>query len=108
MKKALPLRMLFILLLFGSASSEAATIRGHVARQTPYGILPAANVRVTLKTSTATRFSATYSNPQGMYYMYNVPRGQHVLQVGDGSNSRSIPVSVDDAQVVDVPGVQIR
>ena len=75
-----------LLAVMGLVSLDAAgaTLRGHVQRQTSYGIVAAGYVKVTLRTVSGGRSSPAYTDPQGNYFIYNVPAGSYVLEVWNG------------------------
>src|SRR5262245_24746381 len=62
-------------------SAEAATVRGRLVRRTPQGFYPAQGVPVTVFSREKGRSGASYSGPDGMYYLYNIPPGPYTLEV---------------------------
>jgi hypothetical protein len=87
---------------------EATTVRGRVDRQTSFGIVTAGSIKVTLKSTAGSRSSPAYTNPQGVYYIYNVPTGNYVLEVWSSRNPVTIPITVQNVPVFNAPTVTVR
>ena len=81
-RKAAHVTGVMMLLLVVAAAAEAETVRGMLIRQTPQGAeYPAQGVGVTVNRPDLGRSGFTYSGPDGMYYLYDIPPGQYTLEV---------------------------
>jgi len=71
------------LVLTIAAAAEAGTIRGRLYRKTSQGDAPAQGVPVTVvhPDPRLGRSGVTYSGPDGMYYLYNIPPGRYTLEI---------------------------
>src|ERR1700709_1948638 len=75
-------RVIFTLTLLSFAVElHAATVRGRLVRNSPNGQYPAPGVQVTVLRPDIGRSGASFSGPDGMYYLYNIPPGPCVLEV---------------------------
>ena len=63
--------------------ADAENVRGRLEGVSTYGSYPVAGVAVTLLTQ-GRRSAPTYSDNQGMYYIYNVSPGSHILEIWAG------------------------
>jgi hypothetical protein len=96
---------ILILLLSVSACLQAATIRGRLVRNTPYGQIPAAGIAVTVWCEQLGRSAASYSLADGMYYIPNVPAGSYQLEVWIGpQNALRFPIQVYEPNT-DIPPI---
>src|SRR5262252_4052579 len=80
----LTLSPLLLLLVYAAAaaSATASTVRGRLDRVDGYGRhYPASYIAVTLYNPQIGRSSPVYTDPQGMYYIPNVPHRPYVLEV---------------------------
>lgn len=80
-KSTLVLLIAIILFIFPNFA-HAGDVRGRLDIRGPYDLYPAAYVPVTLYSLRARKRSKTvYTGSDGMYYFYNVPEGDHMLEV---------------------------
>lgn len=90
------------------SAAHAQTVRGRLVRQTPAGILPVANVRVTVTPLQGGTSSApAYSGPDGMFYLPNVAPGDYHLEIWVGQTPRRVAIRVSAREYVDVPPVAL-
>jgi hypothetical protein len=68
---------LFLFFLL-TVSAQAATVRGRLENRNRY---PASYVAVTLYNDQVGRSATAYTGGDGMYYLYNVPPGDYLLEV---------------------------
>jgi hypothetical protein len=93
---------------FAAMDAHAVTVRGRVERQTSYGQVAAGAVKVTLNSTASGRSSPAYTDPQGNYYIYNVPTGSYTLEIWSGPTPVTLPVSVGNAPTFNAPPVTLR
>lgn len=89
---------------------NAQNVRGRLDGYGPYGLYPAQRVAVTLFSPTFGRTTPAYSDYQGMYYIYNVPPGQHVLEVwANEAQPLTFNIFVNPNQLVtDITPIRVR
>lgn len=71
--------VLFLIIL--TTNVHAQDVRGRLDGVGPYGAYPVPRIAVTLFTPNYGRTRPVYSDYQGMYYIYNIPPGQHTLEI---------------------------
>lgn len=86
----------------------AQTVRGRLLR----GQTPAAGVGVNLVYADAAgrriQTGFVLSAPDGMYYLYNVPPRDYVLQIWDRPEPQRFNIRVQPQQWVDIAPIQVR
>lgn len=104
--------LISLLLTFvGAASAQGATVRGRLDRRDGQGRLyPATYISVTLNSPTMGRSSPTYTGADGMYYLYNVPPGNYLLEIwpSPGKPPITYKISVYDQPYVDINPILIQ
>lgn len=101
--------LVLLLLLAVSAIAAAQTVRGQLLRLTPYGApYPAGYVAVTLFAPHMGRSAPAYSTPQGFYFLYNVPPGGYTLEIWAYQQPLTMPVTVYNRPLTDIPPITIR
>lgn len=87
------------------AQQPVTTVRGLLERMGPDGrYYPAPRVRVTLYSDMRGRSQPAYTGMDGMYYIYNIPRGRYFLEIWIGDPN---PI-VYDIDVFQFPYTDIR
>jgi Carboxypeptidase regulatory-like domain len=108
MKNAYWIVVLLFATFFAAIDARAVTVRGRVERQTSYGQVAAGAVKVTLNSTASGRSSPAYTDPQGYYYIYNVPAGTYTLEVWSGPTPVTLPISVGAVPTFSAPPLTIR
>ena len=100
--RIIPLMFLFFVF---TASVQAATVRGRLENRNRY---PVAYVAVTLYNEQRGRSAAAYTGGDGMYYLYNVPPGEYLLEVWiyPGRPPLTYSIQVNDPGT-DIPPIQL-
>ena len=80
--RALLPALMLVAFLLSPAQASASTVRGKLYRVNPQGqIFAAVGVRATVSRADLGRSGPSYSDPQGMYYLFNIPPGNYVLEL---------------------------
>lgn len=76
-------RYIFFIILFSFLLdiAQAAGVRGRLDGIGPYGAYPVTGVPVTVSNQFGGRSSPSYSDNQGMFYIYGLQHGQHTLEI---------------------------
>ena len=106
-KKLLTALALFFLtsnLVFG------AGIRGRLDGLGPYGPYPVAGVPVTVANpSMKWRSQPSYSDNQGMYYIYNLAPGSYVLEIwAGGPTPINFNIMVHNQPITDISPIRVK
>jgi hypothetical protein len=80
----------------------AAMVRGRIQR----GPYPVPYVTVTLFSSSRGRSAPSVTGPDGMYYLYNVPPGQYIIEIWLGGRPIQYSVNVGEPHT-DYPPISI-
>ena len=102
--------MSLLLTFVGTTSAQGATVRGRLDRRDGNGrIYPATYVAVTLNSPNMGRSSPAYTGADGMYYLYNVPPGNYLLEVWayPGRPPLTFNISVYDQPYTDINPILI-
>ncbi len=109
MKHLVGLLLALLTTLALATSAQAQTVRGQVLRATPAGTYPAPYMSVTLYSDRMGRSAPAYTTPEGIYYLYNVPPGQYVLEVWAAKTPTTVKVVVPQNRAwTDIAPVPIR
>jgi hypothetical protein len=100
--------LILVLVAAVTFDANAVTVRGRVDRQTSYGTVNAGYVRIALNSAASGRSQPAYTDPQGIYYLYNVPAGDYTLEVWSGSRPVTTPITVRNVPVFTAPAVVAR
>ena len=93
----------------GATASAASTVRGQVYRTIKGQKAPASGIGVRLNHPKQGPSSDTYTNSEGMYYLYNVPAGSYTLEVSVTSKKiQKYSIKVLDQPYTDIAPVQIQ
>ena len=108
-KTALTAVFLLVILLTISSPAYSQVVRGMLFRLGPYGPYPAVNVLLTLfSPSMGKRSAPSYTGGDGMYYFYNVPQGQYVLEIwGYGPTPIVYQINVLNRPYNDMPQIRV-
>jgi hypothetical protein len=74
----LNIAMTVLVLVLAAGVAHAATVRGRLIHQNGY---PAAGIAVTVINAGGVRCAPAYSQPDGMYYLFNIPPGPYYLEI---------------------------
>jgi len=97
-----------VTLLAVATSVSAQTVRGRLNRQGPAGLSPAPYVKVTLYAPNIGRSSPIYTGIDGMYYFYNVPPGDYILEIwGYGDRPITYSIRVPNELYIDISPIVI-
>lgn len=100
--------LLFVLLFVAQASAYAGTVRGMLLRRDGYGKQYAAPyVKVSLNNQARGRSALAYSGTDGMYYLYNVPPGDYLLEIWTPTKLLRYKISVSNERYTDIAQIQI-
>jgi hypothetical protein len=109
------LNVFVLLLVYAAAlgSASASTVRGRLERIDGYGRhYPAPYIAVTLKNPRTGRSSPVYTDPEGMYYIRNVPHQPYVLEVWSSRDPHQPPllfnVFVNNEPYQDIAPIIVR
>jgi hypothetical protein len=92
-----------------SPAVEASTVRGQVYRLIKDKQVPANGIAVRLNHAKKGPSSYSYSNSEGMYYLYNIPADQYTLEVTAGpKNILKFAIKVQDKQYTDIAPIKIN
>lgn len=111
MTRRLLIALALIVLTSASTAAHAKVVRGGLYRLAANGQQFAAQgipVRVTNKIMGPSSFA--YSDQTGMYYLYNVPAGDYVLQIwltNDERQAMTFPLRVGSEGVVNIPRIRV-
>ncbi len=103
------LLLLFVVaFLIVAVSADAQTVRGRLDREGSSGPYPAAYVKVTLYAPDIGRSSPVYTGSDGMYYFYNVPPGDYILEIWR-NRAKTITYSIQilNEPYTDIPSILI-
>ncbi len=108
-KRALTTVSLLVILLTISSPAYSQVVRGMLLRVGPHGPYPAVNVLLTLfSPSMGKRSAPSYTGRDGMYYFYNVPRGQYLLEIwGYGPTPIIYQINVLNRPYNDIPQIRV-
>jgi hypothetical protein len=100
---------LILVLLSGvgiSTDTYAQTIRGRLMK----GSRPIIGVPVNVYSNVIGQSGFSYSGPDGMYYLFNIPPGQFILQIWDIPNvpPMQFQIYVHPQPWVDIAPIQVR
>ena len=84
-----------------------STVRGKLIRIGPQGTYPAGGIRVTVNSQYRGRSNPAYSGPDGMFYLYNIPPGQYVLEVWATSPALFFTIQVREQPFSDVAPIRV-
>jgi hypothetical protein len=110
-RKSLVSSVLLLLLLFvAQASAFAGTVRGMLLRRGGDGNQYAAPyVKVSLNNEERGRSALAYSGTDGMYYLYNVPAGNYLLEIWvSPTKVQRYKISVSDQPYTDIARIEIE
>jgi len=83
--------LLFVGLLTVTNLAYGGNVEGRVNYQGPSGaISPAPHIQVSLADPNQKLSSSTFTGFDGMYYFYNVPSGQYILEIKPSENKPAI------------------
>lgn len=109
--KKLKLITVFLLVILLTISSPAYSqvVRGMLFRVGPHGPYPAVTVLLTLFShSTGKRSAPSYTGRDGMYYFYNVPHGQYLLEIwGYSPTPITYEINVLNRPYSDIPRISV-
>lgn len=89
--------------------AEVSTVRGNVYRQVRDKQVPANGIAVRLNHQKRGPSSYSYSNSEGMYFLYNIPPDQYTLEVTAGpKNILKFSIRVQDKQYTDIAPIKIN
>ncbi len=104
MKRVKKLLSLIVLLFYGvSLYAQNTDIRGQVVNYNVYykNYTPVSNIKVALfQTKTTKAIKTTYTDADGMYYIYNTIPGQYILRIN--SKKYNININKQDQQFQDM------
>jgi hypothetical protein len=106
LRGVIPYLLTLSILLVDFTTSFAAMVRGRVQRD----MYPVPYVSVTLISSNPAlgRSAPSVTGPDGMYYLYNVPPGQYILELWLGGPSPvRYPINVREPYT-DIPPIAIQ
>ncbi len=93
----------------GRAPDAVSTVRGQVYRLIRDKQVPANGIAVRLNHQKKGPSSYSYSNAEGMYYLYNIPPDQYTLEVTAGpKNILKYSIRVQDKQYTDIAPIKIN
>lgn len=84
-----------------------STVRGRLIRVGPQGTYPAVGVAVTVYSQQNGRSNPSYSGPDGMYYLYNIPPGSFSLQVWATKPPMVFQVQVSAQGFTDIAPIRV-
>lgn len=88
---------------------EASTVRGQVYRLVRDKQVGANGIAVRLNHAKRGPSSYSYSNSEGMYYLYNIPPDQYTLEVTAGPKKiLKFAIRVQDKQYTDIAPIKIN
>jgi hypothetical protein len=92
-----------------AAVVEASTVRGRLDRQNQYGRYPAAGVPVSVYRPDLGQSAMSWTGEDGMYYLYNIPPGNYVLQIWVYPNNPPVTynITVFNQPYTDIPPILI-
>jgi hypothetical protein len=102
--------LISLIVFVTTASAYAGTVRGRLDRQDGYGrAYPAVYVGVTLYNPQLGRSAPSYSDNDGMYYLYNVPPGEYLLEIWvyPGRDPMVFKIQVSNQPVTDISPILI-
>ena len=92
-----------------SSASAVSTVRGKVYRQIKDKQVGANGIAVRLNHAKKGPSSYSYSNSEGMYYLYNIPPDQYTLEVTAGpKNILKFAIKVQDKEYTDIAPIKIN
>jgi hypothetical protein len=108
-KSLLSSLLLFLLLFVAQASAYAGTVRGVLLRRDGSGNQYAAPyIKVSLNNEERGRSALAYSGTDGMYYLYNVPAGDYLLEIWlTPTKPLRYKISVSDQPYTDIAQIFI-
>ena len=100
--------LLLTLLVFFAGTVNAEGIRGRLDGLGPYGTYPVTGIAVTVSSQMG-RSSPSYSDYQGMYYIYGLMPGPHVLEIWIGYQPMVFNIMVNPGQpLTDIAPIRVR
>jgi hypothetical protein len=100
--------LLLSLLLFAAPSTSAASIvRGRLFRVVSGQTYPAQGIGVTVFNPQLGRSTPSYSGPDGMYYLYNIPPGSYNLAVWTSDPPMVFQIQVGTQPYTDIAPIQV-
>lgn len=111
--RVVPLLIMLLALCVVAAQASASTVRGQLFRVTPQGQrFPATGIPVNVVAVSNPALGASglsYSDGQGMYYLFNIPPGAYMLQVWLYPNTPpwAFKVTVYNQPFTDIPPIQV-
>ena len=88
---------------------EASTVQGKVYRLIKDKQVPANGIAVRLNHAKKGPSSYSYSNNEGLYYLYNIPPDQYTLEVTAGpKNILKFAIKVLDKPYTDIAPIKIN
>ena len=102
--------LLTLLLASLAQSSNAGTslVRGRLVRIAPNGqTFPAQGISVTVTNAQSGRSNPSYSGPDGMYYLYNIPPGSYTLEVWISNSPMNFQIQVLNQPYTDIAPIRV-
>jgi hypothetical protein len=92
-----------------ATQADASTVRGRLVKQTPKGPIPAEGIAVTLLSPSAGRSATSYSDRDGMYYLFNVPPGVWYLCIRvSASSQQEYSIQVSSQEFIDITPISLE
>ena len=100
--------VLFLALLAQPSVAGTSIVRGRLFRVVPNGqSFPAQGIAVTVVNPQLGRSNASYSGPDGMYYLYNIPPGFYTLEIWSSNPPMVFQIQVYDQPYTDIAPIQV-
>jgi hypothetical protein len=96
-----------MLLLVQPPLGASSTVRGQLVRVNARGQFPAGSIQVILVHPQLGRSNPSYTGPDGMYYLYNIPPGVFTLQVWATNPPLSFTITVKAQGYTDIAPIRV-
>jgi hypothetical protein len=94
--------------VFVQPSVAASTVRGRLFRVFNGGSYPVQGIGVTVFNPRLGRSTPSYSGPDGMYYLYNIPGGAYTLEIWTTPNEpMTFQITVYEIPFTDIAPIQV-
>lgn len=99
------------ILILGALCAQALyaeAVRGRLDGMGPYGLYPVTGIAVTVSSSRG-RSAPSYTDYQGMYYIYRLAPGPHTLEIWVSNQPMLFPITVYPRQpMTDIAPIRVR